>query len=60
MARPTVEVAAIFRRHGERYREQHPLPVQQLRLIWAIETCRTAALGGHVERCSHCPHQRIA
>jgi len=60
MARPTVEVAGIFRRHGERYRERHRLPVQQLRLMRALETCRTAALGGHVERCSHCPHQRIA
>jgi Putative transposase/Transposase zinc-binding domain len=60
MARPTVEVAGIFRRHGKRYREQHPLPVQQQKLMRAIETCRTAELGGHVERCSHCPHQRIA
>ena len=60
MARPTVEVADVFRRHGERYREQHPLPLQQLKLMRAIETCRTAALGGHVEHCDHCPHQRIA
>ena len=60
MTRPTVEVAGIFRRHGERYREQHRLPVQQLQLMRAIETCRTAALGGHVERCSHCRYQRIA
>jgi hypothetical protein len=60
MARPTVEVADVFRRHGKGYREQHRLPVQQLKLMRAIETCRTAELGGHVERCSHCPHQRIA
>jgi len=60
MGRPTVEVAGIFRRHGQRYREQHSLPLQQLKLMRAIETCRTAGLGGHVERCSHCPHQRIA
>ncbi len=60
MARPTVEVADVFRRHGERYRQQHRLPVQQLKLMRAIETCRTAALGGHVERCSQCPHQRIS
>ena len=60
MARPIVEVAGVFRRHGKRYREQHTLPLQQLKLMRAIETCRTAELGGHVERCSHCPHQRIA
>ena len=60
MARPTVEVADVFRRHGKRYREQHRLPFQQLKLMRAIETCRTAELGGHVEHCDHCPHQRIA
>jgi Putative transposase/Transposase zinc-binding domain len=53
-------VAGVFRRHGKRYRQQHRLPVQQQKLMRAIETCRTAELGGHVERCSHCPHQRIA
>ncbi len=60
MGRPSLEVADIFRRHGERYRARHRLPLQQLRLMRAIESCRTAALGGHVERCSHCPHQRIS
>jgi hypothetical protein len=60
MARTTVEVADVFRRYGGRYREQHRLPVQQLKLMRAIETCRTAELGGHVEHCDHCPHQRIA
>jgi hypothetical protein len=55
-----MEVADIFRRHGERYRARHRLPLQQLRRMGAIESCRTAALGGHVERCSHCPHQRIS
>ena len=60
MARPTLELADIFRRHGPAYRQTHRLPRHHLRLMQAIETCRTAALGGHVERCGHCHHQRIA
>lgn len=60
MSRPRLEVASIFTRHGESYRASHPLPVQQLKLMRAIETCRTAELGGHLERCSHCAHQRIS
>jgi hypothetical protein len=53
-------VADIFRRHGPGYRERRRLPLNQLRVMRAIETCRTAALGGHVERCGHCRHQRIS
>ncbi len=53
-------MADIFRRHGPAFRARHRLPLQQLRLMGAIESCRTATLGGHVERCSHCPHQRIS
>ena len=60
MGRPHLEVADIFRRHGPDYRVRHRLPRQQLRLMGAIESCRTAALGGHVEHCSHCPHTRIS
>lgn len=60
MPGPTFEVADIFRAHGERYRAQHPLPSYQLRLMWAIESCRTAVLGGHVEICGHCFHERIS
>lgn len=60
MPRPLLEVADIFRRHGPAFRARHRLPRQQLRLMGAIEACRTASLGGHVERCSHCPHQRIS
>jgi Transposase zinc-binding domain len=60
MARPALELADIFRRHGEAYREAHPLPRQQRRVMRAIETCRTAALGGHVEQCGHCQHVRIS
>ena len=60
MPGPTLEVADIFRAHGERYRAQPPLPSYQLRLMWAIESCRTAALGGHVEIRGHCFHLRIS
>ena len=60
MARAAFEVAGIFHRHGAAYRAQHRLPLEQHRLMRAIEICRTAALGGHVERCGHCPYQRIS
>ena len=56
MDRPKLEVADIFRRYGEAYREQHDasLSIAQRRVMTAIELCRTAALGGHVEavRCT--------
>ena len=60
MARPALELADIFRRHGESYRQTHRLPRQHRRVMRAIETCRTQALGGHVEQCGHCQHIRIS
>ncbi len=56
------EVADLFRRYGEAYRRQHgaSLSTAQHRVITAIELCRTAALGGHLEECDACGHQRIA
>ncbi len=60
MPRPAFELAGIFRQYGQAYRAAHPLPLQQLRVMRAIEVCRTAALGGHVERCDSCGHERIA
>jgi len=61
MARPGLEVADVFRRYGEAYRQRHDasLSAEQLRVMTAIELCRTAALGGHVEQCDKCRHQRI-
>ena len=53
-------MADIFRRHGPGYRVRRRLPLEQLRVIRAIETCRTAALGGHLEQCGHCHHQRVS
>jgi hypothetical protein len=60
--RPTLEVADIFRRYGDAYRQQagRSLTTAQRRVMTAIEMCRTAALGGHVEQCDACGHQRIA
>lgn len=62
MSRPILEVADVFRRHGAGWRaanEAH-LSLAQRRVMTAIEICRTAALGGHVERCEDCAHTRIA
>jgi hypothetical protein len=50
-ARRGVELADIFRAHGESYRRDHPLPVSHLKVMQAVERCRTAALGGHLEQC---------
>lgn len=60
MPRATLEVADIFRRFGESYRAHRRLPLQQHRLMRAIECCRTAVLGGHVDRCTNCTHSRIS
>ena len=60
--RPPLEVAEIFRAHGEAFRRAqagHP-SLGQLKVMSAIETCRTAQLGGHVERCLDCDHLPIA
>jgi hypothetical protein len=60
--RAAIEVADIFRVAGPAYRLAHAghLSLSQLKVMSAIETCRTAVLGGHVEACSDCGHQRIA
>jgi hypothetical protein len=60
--RSELEVADIFRRHGPAWRATHAghINLAQLKVMSAIETCRTAALGGHVEGCQDCGHTRIA
>ena len=62
MFRPKLEVADIFRRHGEAWRTANAghVSLAQRRVMTAIEICRTAALGGHVERCQDCAHTRVA
>jgi hypothetical protein len=59
-SRPRYEVGDIFRRYGQFYRQKHPLPVSHLKIMRAIEICRTAELGGHLERCDHCGYERNA
>ena len=49
-----VELAHLFARHGAAFRARHRLSAVQQRAMWAIVACRTAALGGHLERCEAC------
>ncbi len=60
--RPAIEIADIFRRHGPAWRAAHAghVSLGQLKVMAAIENCRTAALGGHIEGCEDCGHRRIA
>jgi Putative transposase/Transposase zinc-binding domain len=62
VSRPSLEVADIFHRHGAAWRAAHAghLSHGQLKVMAAIENCRTATLGGHVEACEDCGHSRIA
>ena len=60
--RPSLEVADVFRAVGPAWRAAHAghISLAQLKVMSAIETCRTAALGGHIEGCEDCGHRRIA
>ncbi len=60
--RSSIEVADIFRAEGPGYRAAQAghLSLTQLKIMSAVEICRTAALGGHVDACEDCGHQRIA
>ena len=64
MVRPDLEVADIFRDHGAAWRAANKghVSLGQLKVMSAIERCRTAALGGHVARCenSACGHTVVA
>jgi hypothetical protein len=62
VSRPKLEVADIFRDHGAAWRSANAghISLGQLKVMSAIERCRTAALGGHVERCEKCSHTVIA
>ena len=59
VTRPTLEVADIFRAHGEAYRKQFHPAEEPRRVMWAIKHCRTAALGGHVHLCDHCGVEQV-
>jgi hypothetical protein len=60
--RPALEVADIFRVHGPAWRlaQAGHLSLGQLKVMSAIEACRTVQLGGHVDRCEDCDHIRVA
>ena len=62
MSRPALEVADIFRDHGPAWRRTNVghVSLDQMKVMSAIERCRTAALGGHVARCEGCAHTVIA
>lgn len=56
-ARPRLELADLFRVHGDRL---GPLSSTQAQAVRAIADCRTAALGGHVQQCDRCGHREIS
>jgi predicted Zn-ribbon and HTH transcriptional regulator len=62
VSRPTLEIADIFRAHGPAWRRANAghVGLDQLRVMSAIEACRTEALGGHVAACSKCGHRHVA
>jgi hypothetical protein len=62
VSRPSLEVADIFRGHGPAWRRANAghVSLGQLKVMSAIESCRTAALGGHVARCEKCAHSQIS
>ena len=62
MSRPALEVADIFREHGPAWRRANAghVSLDQMKVMSAIERCRTVALGGHVARCEGCAHTVIA
>jgi len=62
MSRSSLEVADVLHRHGQVWRQSHHghISLAQLKVMSAIESCRSAALGGHVLFCQACDHQQIA
>jgi hypothetical protein len=62
VSRPALELADIFREHGPAWRQANAghVSLEQLKVMSAIENCRTATLGGHVLRCENCSHIQIA
>jgi len=62
MTRPRIEVADIFRQHGDAFLERYGdvTSHEQRRVLHDIAVCRTAALGGHVEECDQCGHRQVA
>ena len=59
-SKPHIEVADIFRTHGEAFRKKNHLELEQLDSMKDIEVCRTAALGGHADLCQDCGHVEVS
>ncbi|MCP4004232.1 MAG: IS91 family transposase, partial [bacterium] len=62
MTRHRLEVADVVRSHVDSYLDSRGgrIPGPERRVLSAISTCRTAACGGHIDRCDRCDHQQIA
>lgn len=58
--RPALEVADILRAHGAAYQANHRVSAEQAAVMRHLVTCRTAALGGHVDACDQCGFQRVS
>lgn len=56
----SLELQDIFEQFGPDYRKNHPLPLNQLKAMKSIKSCRTASLGGHVDVCDTCGHEHIS
>lgn len=54
-----LEIADILRKHIGDYQNQYPLWPEHHKIVFDLLNCRTAALGGHIDRCSHCGTMRI-
>ena len=59
-AQPKFEVADIVRRYQQEYRKNYWVSYEQAKVLQHIQSCRTAKLGGHVQRCDHCGFEKIA
>jgi hypothetical protein len=59
LPKPRLEVADILRQYFDNYRQSYPLGSDQHKIVSALLNCRTANLGGHVEKCDHCGAERI-
>jgi ribosomal protein L32 len=56
----SLELQDVFQQFGHLYRANHPLPLNQLKTMKAIESCRTSSQGGHIDECDSCGHERIS
>jgi Putative transposase/Transposase zinc-binding domain len=59
-ARPRIEVADVLRIYGDAYRDRHPVSPAQAKVMRRLASCRTAALGGHVDTCAGCGFVRVS